>query len=379
MFETSEDLLSRLLGATVEELDITPRLHDAAERQYKGVGQFLADQSDLGVTEWDVYPQGSFRLGTVVRPLGADHYDLDMVCRLDIARTSITQARLKERVGGALAGYLEATAGQSGAPTGCHDARRVWTLEYAKAFHMDVLPAIPNDDDFPSGILLTDKQLREWQRSNPIAYADWFHARMAAERLRKLAELAKRKDIEPVPDWQIKTTLQRVVQVLKRHRDIHFAEDFDDRPPSILVTTLASHAYVGEQDLFTAVVEATERMPNYIEHSDGVWRVMSPVADENFADKWAEHPERAKKFDLWLQQLAADLEDARRAQGLDKVTARLAESFGAAPVTKAAARLADEYRTTREAGDLKAVSSGILSTAAGTAVRPHGFFGGSPE
>jgi hypothetical protein len=111
MFDTTEGFISNLLGETVDELDIPPALHDAADKEYHGVGQFLADQSDTGSTEWDVYAQGSFRLGTVVRPLGTDHYDLDMVCRLDMDSRSITQAQLKDRVGEVLHAYLAHVAG----------------------------------------------------------------------------------------------------------------------------------------------------------------------------------------------------------------------------------------------------------------------------
>jgi hypothetical protein len=374
MFETSEDILSQLLEGTVDELDITVALHEAADAQYQRVGQFLSDQSDDGPTEWDVYPQGSFLLGTVVRPRGADHHDLDMVCRLDIGRASISQAELKARVGDVLHRYLDAEAGEPGAPTACHDRRRCWTLEYPHAFHMDVLPSLPNEDDLPDGICLTDKELFRWQKSNPIAYGEWFRERMALEVARRREEMVAKR-LDPVPAWQIKTTLQRVAQVLKRHRDIHFGDDLDGRPPSILVTTLAARAYTGARDLFDAVMDVAAKMPELVEHSDGVWRVMNPVAEENFADKWNEHPDRVDKFFAWRDKLAADLDEAKAAQGLDRVTARLAESFGAEPVTKAAGRVATSFRTTAEEGRLKAAASGLLSTGTGTPVRKHGFYG----
>ena len=55
----------------------------------------------------EVYPQGSFRLGTVVRPLGAEgQYDIDMVDRRDVDKSSISQAKLKADVGEDLEAYL---------------------------------------------------------------------------------------------------------------------------------------------------------------------------------------------------------------------------------------------------------------------------------
>jgi Second Messenger Oligonucleotide or Dinucleotide Synthetase domain len=369
-------MLSQLLDGTAEDLDIPLNLHEAADKEYYGVGQFLADQSDLGVTEWDVYPQGSFRLGTVVRPIGKDHYDLDMVCRLDLAATSISQAALKERVGIVLEAYLEHVEGQPGAPTDLEPSRRCWVLKYPGAFHLDILPALPNEEDQPNGLRLTDKELTRWQFSNPIEYTGWFHHRSELEFLSKRAVLEKRKEIPPFPETQIKTTLQRVVQILKRHRDIYFDGDLD-RPPSILLSTLAAFAYTGDQDLFSAVFQTTTTMAEFIEYIDGKWWVKNPVAEENFADKWNEYPERMEKFYTWRDQLEADLNEAAGGAGIDVVTESLTRSLGD-PVRKAAGRMGDTYRDTRERGGLKATSAGLLGTAAGETVRSHGFFG-SPE
>ena len=375
MFDSIDDILSQLLDGTADDLDISPGLHDAADKEYYGVGQYLADQSDLGVTEWDVYPQGSFRLGTVVRPIGKDHYDLDMVCRLDLAATSISQADLKERVGRVLEAYLEDVEGQPGAPTDLEPSRRCWVLKYPGAFHLDVLPALPNEEDQPNGIRLTDKELTRWQFSNPIEYAEWFRKRSELEFLSKMAVLEKRKEIPPFPETQIKTTLQRVVQFLKRHRDIYFDGD-PDRPPSILLSTLAAFAYTGAQDLFSAVLQTATTMAEFIEYVNGRWWVRNPVAEENFADKWNEYPERMEKFYSWRDQLEADLNDAASGSGIDVATESLTRSLGD-PVRKAAGRIGDTYRETRERGGLRATSAGLLGTAAGETVRSHGFYGSS--
>ena len=41
-----------------------------------------------------------------------------------------------------------------------------------------MLPCLPNPPRLPNGLLLTDKDLRNWQKSNPIDYATWFYGRM---------------------------------------------------------------------------------------------------------------------------------------------------------------------------------------------------------
>ena len=334
--------LCAVLVRSVEQLDLPPYLHAVAEQQYSQVGQFLADQSADG---WDVYPQGSFRLGTVVRPLAAE-FDLDMVCRLNVAKAEVSQKRLKTVVGQALADYMEAYRGLPGCPYEYNESRRCWTLRYESDFHLDVLPAIPNTETPPSGILLTDKRLFNWQKSDPIKYAEWFHARKAQEHMRRKAELAAeaRKSVGEFTDWMVKTTLQRLVQVLKAHRDLYFKDDGEHRPPSILITTLAAQAYEGGDDLFVAVIDAVAHMPDLIEKDFFGPRVMSPVADENFADKWREFPSRHKAFRAWLAQVGIDLAEAAGQGTRSAMIARLSAGFGESQITKAAAAVREQER-----------------------------------
>jgi len=381
MLDTTTEIISQLLQGTVEALDIPEELHATAVEEYEYVGNWLADHADIGGDGWLVYPQGSFLLGTVVRPYGLDHYDLDAVCRRGIAKESTTQAALKADVGGVLRNYVAARKGDAGGPYGIEERKRCWTLNYSMPFHLDVLPAIPNPDGLPTGILLTDKTLHAWQHSDPIAYAAWFKERMKQEFIVKRMRLAEaaRTAPEKIPDARVKTTLQQVVQVLKSHRNQFFANDLERRPATILVTTLAAHAYRGERDLNEAVLEAVELMPSYVEQDGEVWQVPNPVEPrENFADKWSSDPERAKLFFAWLDQLTVDLNEASERHGLDKVTARLSESFGLEPVQKAAGRLGALYLGEREQGRLRfATSTGVLSGAGALPVKRHGFYGDS--
>ena len=170
-------------------------------------------------------------------------------------------------------------------------------------------PRYPNLERPPTGILLTDTELRAWQRSNPIRYADWFYDRMKVifrERRAALAE-SLRMSIEEIPQWRVKTPLQRVVQLLKRHRDLYFQKDLDDKPVSIIITTLAALAYKNQADLQNALLGVAKSMPKFIEQRNGRWWVPNPVdPDENFADKWNEKPKRREKFFAWIERVYED-------------------------------------------------------------------------
>jgi hypothetical protein len=152
MFIRPEDQLEQLLGLTLEQLDIPPHLYLEAVDEYQAVGDWLYRRYEGGShAGCEVYVQGSFRLGTVIRPVhNRDEYDLDLVCRRDLVKESITQAELKEDVGAGLADYEEAAAGSASAPT-LKEGDRSWTLVYpSDRFHMDVLPAIPDAESVPN-------------------------------------------------------------------------------------------------------------------------------------------------------------------------------------------------------------------------------------
>jgi hypothetical protein len=378
VIDTTTEMIGRLLAGSVAALDIPPELRAAAHREYERVGNWLADYAD-GEAGWIVYPQGSFLLNTVVLPRGADEYDVDCVCRRELRVEQTTKQQLKDEVGAALAGYRRAHEHLADGPAALKSRTRCWTLAYPRSmrFHLDVLPAIPNLDAAPTGILITDRNFHEWLRSNPLAYAEWFKAQAQTEFIAKRARLAEAERVQPqaIPEWQVRTILQRTVQVLKLHRNEFFSEDPDSRPASILITTLAAHAYRGEPDLYEAVLGAVERMPAYIQPGPVVANPVEPR--ENFADRWQRKPQLEVGFREWLAALAEDLQGAEATRGgLDSVVARLSESFGSAPVAKAAGDLADEYRRGRETGALSfGTATGLLSSSGEIPVRNHDFYG----
>lgn len=334
--------LASILQATADALDIPDHVYEDAALKYEDVGEHLAaEDSDLRDYNPQIYVQGSFRLGTVVQPYGrGDEYDIDLVCQLEIKKESITQKDLKEKVGARL-------KARNDLAKILESSRRCWTLDYPAeagmpSFHMDVLPSIPNEERRPTGILLTDTELIRWQKSNPVAYAEWFKKRMEVIfRVRKaaLAE-SMRASIEEVPDWRVKTPLQQCVQILKRHRDIYFEKKPDVKPVSIILTTLAAHAYQNEEDIFDALYGVAKRMPSFIENRNGIWWVQNPVDNgENFADKWNEYTERRTAFMAWLQKVSLDFSNLSKAATVDDGLNLLNESLGRQTIGKVSAKL----------------------------------------
>lgn len=307
---TLKESLIQYLTQLAIDLDIPDHIYEDAVIKYESVGAWL-DAPDSPLKEYtpEIFPQGSFRLGTAVRPVSQDgEYDIDLVCHLAIKKEGITQKELKALVGDWLEKHPELKELLTA-------SRRCWRLNFPGQFHMDVLPAIPNVERRPTGILLTDTELHFWQKSNPKAYAEWFYERMKVVfdiEKKALAESGMVfKSIDEVPDWKVRTPLQRAVQILKRHRDHYFERDPENCPVSIILTTLAARAYRNQGNIYDAIIEMARDMPSHIENRDGNWWVPNPVEpDENFADKWNEKPERREAFLRWLVIVRRDLEAA---------------------------------------------------------------------
>ena len=373
--------LDQLIDVAIASFDIPDTMYELAVRRYEDVGFWLSRCAEQRGTTGEVYPQGSFRLGTVVRPIGPkDQYDIDMVYRRDVGKASISQAKLKADAGTDLQKYV--VRGPEGSPN-LEQGKRCWTLIYvSEPFHIDVLPAIPDPDGIRDSILLTDVNLREWQHANPIGYSQWFRGRMTEEfmRLRKEAAVTMAKmDVEDVPDWRVKkTTLQRTVQALKRHRDIYFQHRAEYRPTSIIITTLAARSYRGAGALYNVLVKVTEDMPRHIEYPYGVPWIANPVQpEENFADRWRGDPILRTSFFEWIERAHADFNNLGSKPGVDRSIDIIAKSLGEGAAKAAGANMGQQFTVASRMGRLGLASpTGLLSASPRRAAPRHTFHGG---
>lgn len=323
----TKTLINNKLKEATELLDITDFQYQEAEKHYKAVGTFLGNSPEISPFNPDIFPQGSFRLGTIIRPIESDdQYDVDLVCQLDATHAEFTQHRLKELIGNRLSEPQYAKQLQK------PDSRRCWRLNYSEEskFHLDIIPAIPDQDSrrillesnvavqyASDAISITDNQndnydlyTSDWPKSNPKGYAAWFKDQMIV-RLNESRETFSAQEgvsIDEIPFYKVKTPLQRAVQILKRHRDVLFSND-DDRPISIIITTLSAHAYGNEDNIYDALNAILENMADYITiDTFGNDEIKNPVDNrENFADKWIDYPKRRENFYIWLERAKMDI------------------------------------------------------------------------
>jgi hypothetical protein len=149
-----------------------------------------------------------------------------------------------------------------------------------------------------------------WLTSNPRGFARWLESRMgtfADVRRRELVQRRVYATVERVPTYELKTPLQRAIQLLKRHRDVMFVDNPEMAPISMILTNLAGHAYEGEANVYDAVRGILARILNYVRAERP--RVPNPThPDEDYADKWSKDPRLELSFLQWHSQASRDFE-----------------------------------------------------------------------
>ena len=375
----SKQNIDKMLRKIGKEIEISKTEHEKAVKSYNAVGTFI----DNNIPQYDikVVPQGSFRLGTVIKPItDEDEYDVDLVAIID--HKFLSAKELKNIVGDVLKSsdrYSEKLV----------EGKRCWTIEYSESskYHMDILPTMMSDT-YSTNKELTmthkedEKSDYEFRQTNPEAYYDWFVERMEEERKRLKEEYAIRNKLEivDVPEYEIKTTLQVAIQILKRYRDIKFKETPDIKPISIILTTLMAKVYTGKESVYELIEKFSKEYMMHIEKDEnGNIIIRNPVNEnENFADKWPKYPERRKAFFKFMTELEEDLVTNRiLLEGNIREQADFYKKlFGENMVNRAYENIANETRSEREKANIYIKENGnITSQKTNINVRNHNFYG----
>lgn len=403
MQENKKEYLAGLLEKMGEVLDITPTQHREAIAKYEAVANYL--KGDVNIAKYDLYmyPQGSFGLGTVTKPdADEDELDIDLVCELKKGTQKIfTQKELKKLIGDRLLSGLYKDM------VCMPDGRRCWRIDYAEdtKFHLDVLVAIPDSapaivgwigakDYSDTAISITDKENLNyniysdgWPKSNPLGYREWFKEQMLVQlnESKRMFSAKNNVKIDDVPDYEVKTPLQRAIQLMKRHRNNMFCNnnslDYDDKPISIIITTLAAKAYSNESNLYEALMNILDKMPKFLQKREVnskliIW-VENPVdRRENFADKWEDFPIKEENFHLWLADAKKFFSELLASERIQSLNESLRKKMGDKLVNKTFAAMGESTRMLRESGNLGFIAgTGIITESSDKKIPNHSFHG----
>ena len=300
----NSEKINEMYEEIADELNISDAVFDSANRSL---------DNNLEGYKVVIFPQGSMNLGTLIKPVDkSDDYDLDAVCK--VYHDFDSPEDLKNLIGDVLKNsdrYSKLLVKEEG--------KRCWTLKYSDDanFHMDILPSMPNSEENNNSIIITHKEDGKYtfMVSNPEDYAAWFDKLQEKER-RILFEREKREfsaKVEDLRKYKIRTTLQKTIQILKRHRDIKYRnasqEEKDNKPISIIITTLVGYLYTGDETILDLICKFVNDFHEYVEiDENGKYIIRNPInEEENFADKWAIYPQRKEAFYSWVEDLKKDL------------------------------------------------------------------------
>lgn len=369
--------ISEVLELLTHRVQLTETQHQRAEQAYGNVTKWLAaDEGGIGRFSPDLFPQGSLRLGTTVKPIARSEFDLDIVCLLSV-EDGLDPDEVYEMVWDRM--YEHGSYRKI-----MEEMPRCIRLNYAEEsqFHLDIVPAIPDVSKGGNYILIPDKpdpKLTTWKTSNPRGYAAWF------ERMTVLLEKYARAEIEPLPGRvpaDQKAALARSVQLLKRWRDVRFADDPRLAPPSIILTTLAAEQYMGEALTSDALTNILEGLVVFVR--SGRREIRNPVNfDEVISEKWLRVPESYQAFTEAIPEFRDCWNDVMNAPNLIGVTEGLHALFGepareavkAASERVARARVDGDLYADRRTGSLLTGAAPVVVPQATVRSRPNTFYG----
>lgn len=339
----------------IKELDISPTMYKNAIEKYKHLTSYL-EQHSYAVT---MYPQGSFALGTVVRPIHKGEeasYDLDFIYQVSTPKKAITPEDLRDEVESILRSSL-----LYGDKLTKYD--ECFTIEYADingiGFSIDIVPAVDEDSykksklkhmstnpeliDNSIAIPKAEEKHYTWLTNNPKGYKDWFSS--INEPYAKISRADSRysiyaqnqnlyNSVEEVPSELERTPLQRVIQILKYHRNVYYSKlpiGKEIKPISAIITTLVtqiaekcspsmdtfkllehvlnelkiySHQVTSSQVLFRMLYPHNTLLIK----EDNEWVLRNPAnPEDNLTDSWKENPLIATTFFKWVSFAYDDL------------------------------------------------------------------------
>lgn len=371
--ESFEKQIDDLLMRICIELQLDETRYRLAEAHYQAVGKWLeASESPVAVLKPIIYPHGSMRLNTTVKPLVGDEYDLDFVCELicqpfffrhPVEALDLIERRLRDN--------------DTYRPM-VERMNRCIRLNYEHQFHMDILPACKDPKDGGTCIVVPDRKLEDWKPSNPRGYASWFDSRANQLLIGQLLEKA-----EPIPDQEAaekKATLKLVVQLLKRWRDIRYKSNCEMAPISILLTTLSAQIYRGERSVALAIAEILTEISELARTCYPRIKVSNPSnADEDLSEKWDAKPEAYLEFVKGIADFDAQWTALMRTRGIDKVTRVLEGLFGEEIAKQVVEKQTRDIEAARGRNELamKKGSGIITGVASGSAIpiRRNTFYG----
>lgn len=328
-----------------EKLQLPAVKYNLAEERYHTIVDIIKKDKVFSDVELDMYPQGSFRLKTTVKPIIGEEYDLDFVVEIP-NDYYMTPAQLYN--------HIYRILSKDGIHKNMIEKKsRCIRVNYANDFHMDIMPGQVFNKT-TNEIIVPDRELKRWyHHSNPKEFANWFENKA---KTRGVFSSTLKEGVEPLADQEDVAKLEplrRAVQLVKRYRDIYCEEN--DREPvrSIVLCTLMGNITSSYKNEIVTLSDFCTYVNNLIDRNNGrPFDVRNPVVDEVLTEKWEEDEQNYKDFVSMINALTEDVAKLSEVSTMTDVGIKLKEMFGESITSEVIKERAEFFSSARSKGKL---------------------------
>lgn len=295
---------------------------------YDAISKYIQNHNDLAKdVECNIYYHGSFAIGTVIKPLHGEDFDLDIIVEFDQSKHGLSA---KDFYNSFLDTFRDGKYSEM-----FDEYRNTVRIDYQNNYHFDIMPSVPLASN-SIALSVPDTKKREWVIRAPRAFVEWFKAqtrkihgyKVSINNYSYLME-SENEPLKKIPPYETTPTLIRTVQLLKRAKDIYFKNYEGEREPqSIVLTTLAAKYYDGEHSVFEALSNVVSKMKKLYDDNNNFVVKNPGYPQEEFTEKWAKYKEYYVNYKNYINFVFSKLTDLRRSNTARKT---FVELFGEHP------------------------------------------------
>lgn len=381
--------IDAILAEIAFSVQLPPSLHSKAVGRYEAVRNHLDATTSIFHDQIEhFYPQGSMAIDATISNRGTDdEYDLDIVAQLGARFRSMTPLEILLELEKGLTGYR-----------GLRVVRqtRCVTIYYADNMHLDITPSLRDAGTAErQSVIMHAKGPRASSDDqevpmNAFGFCQWYNERTPTEI--KVFEAFKNRwehrqrqgitadaDVDEVPvqsEFVVKSNTTLALQLLKRYRNIRYANRPGRMPPSVMLSYFAAVASKPGSTLTDALLRISKWIISEIDEASLRGKtlcVINPVyREDEFTDRWPNDIAEQNRFATDLRELVKGIERAVKGELLPTTLQDwLREVFGDRVVTRAVDNMvAETRRVTEYGGQSYTKRGGIMVPAVASVAMP---------
>ena len=296
---------------------------------YKAVAEYINNNNDLAEdVDVSIYYHGSFAIDTVIKPIKGEDFDLDIVVEFDSSKKEMSANKFYNSF---LETFKDGRYGDM-----VEEYRNSVRLNYESNYHFDIMPSVPLRAN-SHALYVPDAKKHDWVIRSPKTYIDWFMAQTSKIKGYKIKSTDSRRlimesEVTPLKSkqpYEVTPTLIRVVQLIKRIKDVFFHDYTGEREPqSIVITTLAAKYYNGEYSVYEALSNIIKKMKQLYDNNSRFMVANPSYSTEVFTEKWPKHIEYYTNYQKFVNYAFVEIGDLLKP---DKAKKAFRNLFGQHP------------------------------------------------